>query len=55
MKKLAFVVLLVLVGVGAFFAWKMLRGDGACCGWGADTTDPWSYTPPPEDESTATV
>ena len=53
MKKMIFVVLLVLVGGGAYFAWKMLKGDGACCGWGGDNTDPWSsYTPPaPEGEA----
>jgi hypothetical protein len=47
LKKIIFVMLLILVGVGAFFAWKMLKGDGGCCGWGGDNTDPWSsYTPP---------
>jgi len=50
MKKLAFLTLLVLAGVGAYFAWKMLKGDGGCCGWGGDKTDPWSsYTPPADD------
>ena len=49
LKKIIFVMLLILVGVGAFFAWKMLKGDGGCCGWGGDNTDPWSsYTPPAE-------
>ena len=42
LKKLVFIMLLILVGVGAFFAWKMLKGDGGCCGWGGDNTDPWS-------------
>ena len=47
MKKIVFLMLLILVGVGAYFAWKMLKGDGGCCGWGGDNTDPWSsYTPP---------
>ncbi|MBE3032184.1 MAG: hypothetical protein IMZ74_03155 [Actinobacteria bacterium] len=50
MKKLAFLVLIVFAGVGAYYAWKMLKGDGGCCGWGGDTTDPWSsYTPPADD------
>ena len=50
LKKIVFIMLLILVGVGAFFAWKMLKGDGSCCGWGGDNTDPWSsYTPPAED------
>jgi len=50
MKKLAFLVLLVLAGVGAFYAWKMFKGDDGCCGWGGDNTDPWSsYTPPADD------
>ena len=50
MKKIVFIMLLILVGVGAFFAWKMLKGDGGCCGWGGDNTDPWSsYTPPAEE------
>jgi hypothetical protein len=50
MKKLAFLVLIVLAGVGAYFAWKMLKGDDGCCGWGGDKTDPWSsYTPPVDD------
>ena len=52
MKKIIFVMLLILVGVGAYFAWKMLKGDGGCCGWGGDNTDPWSsYTPPAEDDA----
>lgn len=52
MKKFMFCVLLVLVGVGGFFAWKMLKGDGGCCGWGGDN-DPWSsYTPPADDDTT---
>ena len=50
MKKLAFLVLIVFAGVGAYYAWKMLKGDGGCCGWGGDKTDPWSsYTPPADD------
>ena len=50
LKKLVFIMLLILVGVGAFFAWKMLKGDSGCCGWGGDNTDPWSsYTPPAEE------
>jgi hypothetical protein len=54
MKKFAFLVLLVLAGVGGYFAWKMIKGDGGCCGWGGDNTDPWSsYTPPPADEVVA--
>ena len=53
MKKLAFLALIVLAGVGAYFAWKMLKGDGGCCGWGGDKTDPWSsYTPPADDAAT---
>ena len=54
MKKLVFIMLLILVGVGAFFAWKMLKGDSGCCGWGGDNTDPWSsYTPPAEETPAA--
>jgi hypothetical protein len=54
LKKLVFLMLLILVGVGAYFAWKMLKGDGGCCGWGGDNTDPWSsYTPPAEEETPA--
>ena len=35
MKKLVLIsALLALVGAGAFFAWKMMKGDGGCCGWG---------------------
>jgi hypothetical protein len=50
LKKIIFIMLLILVGVGAYFAWKMLKGDGGCCGWGGDNTDPWSsYTPPAEE------
>jgi hypothetical protein len=50
MKKFAFLVLIVLAGVGAYYARKMLKGDGGCCGWGGDKTDPWSsYTPPADD------
>ena len=48
LKKIIFVMLLILVGVGAFFAWKMLKGDGGCCGWGGDTHRS-SYTPPAEE------
>jgi len=44
-----FTMVLILVGVGAYFAWKMLKGDGGCCGWGGDNTDPWSsHTRPVE-------
>ncbi|MCX6362655.1 MAG: hypothetical protein NTW58_00485 [Actinobacteria bacterium] len=47
MNKLLFPPLIVLSGVGAYFAWKKLKGDG---GWGGDKTDPWSsYTPPADD------
>jgi len=50
MKKLIFFTLIVLAGAGAFFAWKMLKGEGGCCGWGGDKVDPWStYTPPVQD------
>jgi len=50
LRKIVLIMLLLLVGVGAYFAWKMLKGDGGCCGWGGDNTDPWSsYTPPAED------
>ena len=50
LKKLIIIMLLILVGVGAYFAWKMLKGDSGCCGWGGDNTDPWSsYTPPAEE------
>jgi hypothetical protein len=53
LKKIVFVMLLLVLGVGAFFAWKMLKGDGGCCGWGGDNTDPWSsYTPPAEETET---
>ncbi len=54
MKKIIFIMLLMLVGVGAFFAWKRLKGDGSCCGWGGDNSDPWSsYTPPADDAAPA--
>jgi hypothetical protein len=54
LKRLIFIMLLILVGVGAYFAWKMLKGDSGCCGWGGDNTDPWSsYTPPAEEETPA--
>lgn len=50
MKKFIFFALLVVFGAGAYFGYKMLKGDGGCCGWGGDKTDPWaSYTPPAED------
>ncbi|MEZ5126614.1 MAG: hypothetical protein R2826_10285 [Thermoleophilia bacterium] len=51
MKKLAVLFsLLALVGAGAFFGWKMMKGNGGCCGWGSDNVDPWtSYTPPAQD------
>ncbi|MFA4966291.1 MAG: hypothetical protein WC709_11765 [Thermoleophilia bacterium] len=53
MKKLMFPMLLVLVGAGAYFGWKMLKGEG-CCGWGGDKADPWSsYTPPADESDTA--
>jgi len=52
-KKIIFVVVIILAGLGAYFAWKMLKGDG-CCGWGGDNSDPWSsYTPPAEEEPPA--
>lgn len=52
MKKLIFFSLLVLIGAGAYFGWRMMKGDGGCCGWGGDNVDPWtSYTPPAEDTS----
>ena len=54
LKKLILIMLLILVGVGAYFAWKMLKGDSGCCGWGGDNTDPWSsYTPPAEETPAA--
>ena len=54
LKRLIFIMLLILVGVGAYFAWKMLKGDSGCCGWGGDNTDPWSsYTPPAEETPAA--
>jgi hypothetical protein len=56
MKKLVLLFsLLALIGVGAFFGWKMLKGDGGCCGWGGDNVDPWtSYTPPAEEAGAST-
>jgi hypothetical protein len=53
MKKLLFISLLALIGVGVFIGYKMAKGEGgwlsSCCGWG-DEKDPWStYTPPAED------
>jgi hypothetical protein len=54
LKKLILMMMLILVGVGAYFAWKMLKGDSGCCGWGGDNTDPWSsYTPPAEETPAA--
>ncbi len=55
MKKFAFLALLVLAGAGAFFAWRMMKGDASWCGWGGDKTDPWSSYTPPADEGGATV
>lgn len=56
MKKLLFLTLLVLIGVGAFAGYKMLKGEGgwlgSCCGWG-DSADPWSTYTPPADEPDA--
>ena len=47
MKKIIFLTLLGLIGAGAYFGWRMMKGDG---GWGGDNVDPWtSYTPPAED------
>jgi hypothetical protein len=54
MKKLLFLAAIVLLGVGAYFAWKMIKGDG-CCGWGGDKTDPWSSYTPPADDTAATT
>lgn len=51
MKKFSFVVLLVLVGVGAYYGWKMLKGEGGCCGWGGEANDPWSTYQAPEEEA----
>jgi hypothetical protein len=53
MKKLVFFALLAVIGAGAFMAWKMLKGEGGCCGWGGDNTDPWSAYTPPADEAGA--
>jgi hypothetical protein len=51
MKRFLFITLLVLVGAGAYFGYRMAKGDGgwlsSCCG-GADK-DPWSTYTPPED------
>jgi hypothetical protein len=55
MKKLAVVALFILVGAGAYFGWKMLKGDWSWGGWGASGTDPWSSYTPPSDDGTATV
>ncbi len=56
MKKLIFFSLLALVGAGAYFGWRMMKGDGGCCGWGGDNVDPWtSYTPPAEDTGAGTA
>jgi len=52
-KKFIFVVVIMLAGVGAYFAWKMLKGDGGCFGWGGDNSDPWSSYTPPADETPA--
>ena len=54
MKKLIVLMVLILAGVGAFCAWKMLKGEG-CCGWGGDKEDPWSSYTPPEDDAAAAV
>ncbi len=53
MKKLVVFALLVLITAGAYFAWKMMKGDGGCCGWGGDNVDPWSSYTPPEQEGAA--
>ncbi len=55
MKKFLFITLLVLIGVGGFVGYRMLKGEGgwrSCCGWGEDK-DPWSTYTPPADEAAA--
>ncbi len=50
MKKLMFIVLGVIVGVGLYYAYKMAKDQGwlGSC-WGGDKADPWTqYTPPAE-------
>ena len=54
MKKLILLVTVVVIAVGAYFGWKMWKGEG-CCGWGGDNVDPWTtYTPPTEEPSAST-
>ena len=49
MKKLILLFTVAVIGVGAFFGWKMMKGEG-CCGWGGDNVDPWTTYTPPTDE-----
>ncbi len=54
MKKVTFIVLGVIVGVGLFYAYKMARDQGwlgSCCGGG--TADPWTQYTPPADTAAA--
>jgi hypothetical protein len=54
-KKFVFIVMLLgVVGAGAYYAWKMLTGDAGICGWGGDNNDPWSSYTPPADDTPAT-
>ncbi len=48
MKKVLFISLALLVGVGILIGYRMAKGEGfSCFGWGQDKVDPWtSYTPP---------
>ncbi len=50
MKKFGFVVLLILIGVGAYYGWKMFMGDGGWRGWIGESDDPWNAYQVPEEE-----
>lgn len=56
MKKLVLIALLALIGVGVYYGYKMMKGEGgwltSCFGWGEDK-DPWSTYTPPADEGQA--
>jgi hypothetical protein len=57
MKRLFWIGLLGLIGTGAYYGYKMAKGEGgwlsSCGGWSGDQPDPWTtYTPPTETSVT---
>jgi hypothetical protein len=57
MKKLLWLTVLALIGAGAYFGYKMAKGEGgwlsSCGGWGSSKSDPWTSYTPPADTATA--